>query len=241
VHLLQWPRTDRLGLPGLELADLEKATLVNGADLAAAPAADARGGLELQGLPGLPADASVQVVRLDLRRVPAAWCRQPAAPAAPSPVAVSPVEPTRLCPEDAALEGRGAKGAPLRVGRDPGSGEAFLGGWMVPDQHAWWEIQVSRAGTYEVELVVRPPRAGQGGASLAVVAGADRVTGTVPDRGPPPALQTVALGQVLLPFQAVALGRVRLPAGRSRIALEPEALLWGYLLGEVSAVVLRPG
>jgi len=230
VHLLRWPATDRIRIPGIARTDVAGARLLpDGPALAVAETAD---GVDLVGLPGMPPEPWVNVVRLDLARVPESFIRRPPQPVPGPTVAVGPDAPTELAPEAAELEGYGVKGARLRVRRDESTDAStrasFITGWMVPEHAAHWNVSCKTAVACAVSVRVRPHRAGLDGATFAVLAGDQRLTGRVPPTGDPPA------------FREINLGTLHLAAGTSRITLRPEELLWGYLLADIGPIMLRP-
>jgi hypothetical protein len=79
-----------------------------------------------------------------------------------------------------------------------------IDGWSKPGESAWWDIDVAAAGEYEVTLVYGCDREMAGG-RFQVVIGPAALKGVVrptPDRNL---------------FQPHALGRVRLPRGRTKL------------------------
>ncbi len=218
VHLLDWPSTDRVALPGIPAEDIAGAALPADGTPLEVVAADA--GVEVRGLPAVPPDPSVNVIALDLARVTDA-VRRPSPATQPGPaLPVSPNSPTDLPADAAELRGLGVKGHRLKVRQSDDT--QVITRWFVPEHQACWRLDCAQAGIYEVVVVLR----GQGyeGAVVKVTAGDQELTAAVP-----------ADGAHVLP-----VGRASLPAGESCLVLSPAALEWGYLFPDVEKVVLTP-
>jgi alpha-L-fucosidase len=225
-HLVEWPATDRLAILGVDALDVERVSLMESSEDLSVVATDS--GVEVVGLPASPPDASSNVVRVDLARVPDAVIRRPKEPVAGPVVEVASDSTTSLAPEQAELEGLGVKGARLRVLEDESG--SFISHWMVPEHAAHWNVSCRSAVRCAVTVRARCHEPGLGGAEIAVGVDGDgqRLRATVEDIGDPPE------------WQDLELGEIDLPGGDSRVTLRPHKLLWGYLLAEIGAIELRP-
>ena len=224
VHLFEWPETNRMFLPGFGRADVEFAMLLP--YNAPLKVEEAEGGIELHWLPSLPFDASANVIRIDLRAVPETFERRPPVPDAPQTTAIPPGGAV-FGADDATLEGRGVKGAQLRVLTDEPTGRRYIDHWMVPDHLAHWDLDLASGGRYSVTVSLRASEA-QAGAVVAVRFGEQEVAAEAPATGDPPG------------FVDVHAGVLDLPAGNVRLTVGPHTLKWGYLLCGVEKVALEP-
>jgi len=226
LHLLEWPARNRIPMPNVIAEGVKEATLLcNGASL---EVVETENGAELRGLPTMPPDPLVNVIRVEFFRLPEKFSFRAEEPAvvAPAPIIVSAHFPTHLTPETAQLEGLGVKGAKLRVRRNE-AGKTFISGWMVPDHAAHWDVNVEKKGRYRIAAAVGSPET-HSGAVVKVIAGGAESTFTAP--------ATTSLDTVT----TVEAGTVELPAGPTRITLRPEKLKWGYLSPDIAEVVLTP-
>ncbi len=233
AHLLEWPATDRITVPGVDAADVERVSLMSSSDDLSVVSAVPPGtadladlGAKVVGLPASPPDASSNVVQIDLVRVPSTLVRRPRVPAAGPVSDVAPDAESCLSPDHAELEGLGVKGARLRVQED--GGVRFISHWMVPEHAAHWRIRCPENAQYAVTVAVRCHEPGIDGAVVEVAVGGENVSATVPDTGDPPT------------WHELEFGEIALPAGESRLTLRPSKLKWGYLLCEIGVVTLRP-
>lgn len=225
VHILAWPETDRLLLPGIPVEDVARAALlVDDTPLHVAGTPD---GAEVRGLPAVPPDPSVNVIAVTLKRVRDALRRKSAPEIVGPVVPVSASGTTHLTAEQAGREGRAVKGARLALRPARGDQPAYLTGWMVPEQVAYWNLRCETPGTYAVSVWLRC-RQGHEGAVAKIVVGSQERQAEVPDTGDPPE------------WREVQVGTVSLPAGEVRLALMPHRLKWGYLFADVRGVTLRP-
>ena len=225
LHLLDWPKTNRVRLPEIAPQDIVGATLLSDASqLSVVGTAD---GVELRGLPGIPPDPSVNVVRVSLARLPKLLMPPQPQVISPPTVSVSTSGATTLLPEQAALEGYGVKGSRLRVRKSEKTGTSFITHWMVPDHAAHWDLDSPKQGDYAVSVFLGAPET-HAGAVVKVILGAQELTAVAPLTG---GLDAVA---------EVKLGTLRLPSGRVRLTLRPHELKWGYLMPDIEKVVLSP-
>lgn len=231
LHLLQWPTTDRLVVPGV------RALPSSAHYLAAKSKLNARltsGGLRLEGLPASPADANVVVIHLRFPREPRLLLQKKAAPQ-PTVISLAHKRPTVLSVADAEIAGRGVKGIRLRVQavdtnttHQASRVGACINNWMTPDQSCVWRVESSRRRRYRVRVELRcaPLYAGS---TFRIAGPIDAVEGVVPP--------TPRDGQ---DFQWLDLGILTLPAGQSKLALAPTYMPYGYIFAGVSAVCLTP-
>jgi len=226
LHLLEWPARNRIVLPNVIAEGVKEAALLgSGSELEVVETDE---GAELRGLPIMPPDPLVNVIRVEFFRLPEHFTfgAKEQAVAVPQPVSVSASSPTHLTPETARFEGLGVKGAKLRVRRNE-AGKAFISGWMVPDHAAHWDARVEESGRYRIDVVVAAPET-HAGAVVKLIAGSTELTFTAPETR---SLDTV---------ETVHAGTVELSAGVTRITLQPEKLKWGYLSPDIAEVVLTP-
>jgi alpha-L-fucosidase len=224
LHCLEWPAVNRIPLPTVLPEGVKEAVLMTtGAALEVVETAD---GSELRGLPAIPPDPLINVIRVEFYRAPKLFSAGALKVVDPVVVTVPSYAPTRLLPEKAEFEGLGVKGAKLRVRRNAAGGQ-FISGWMVPDHAAHWNLNVEREGRYSISAIVGAP-ATHAGAVIKVVAGDTEFTFTAPETATLDAVKTVQVG------------KVELPAGHGRITVRPEKLKWGYLSADIAELVLTP-
>jgi alpha-L-fucosidase len=223
LHLLDWPKTNRLSLPEVAPDDIGEARLMgDGSQLSVV---GTNGGVELRGLPLLPPDPSVNVVEMTLVSIPKLLTPSPRQVVERPTIAVSREGATTLRPEDAEFEGFGVKGARLRIRRNEKTGRSFITSWMVPDHAAHWNLGCAEPGRYAVSVFLGAPET-HAGAVLKVALGGQEVTAVAPNTG---SLDAV---------EEVQMGTVRIPRGRSRLTLTPHELKWGYLSPDIEKIVL---
>jgi alpha-L-fucosidase len=97
-----------------------------------------------------------------------------------------------------------------------------IGFWASPRATAEWSIRVDRPGDYEVQLVMAAP----GNSSFSIRVG-DFTLPALPD----------ATGS-FTQFETRSLGRVALPAGTTRLSIEPDPTKWRAI--NVRQVILTP-
>lgn len=222
IHMAEWPEVNRVMLPGP--VEVESASLLPGDTALTLRTVD--DGIEICDLPSMPIDASVNTIRLDLKEVPDHFVRRSKEPIEQSPIAVSSAGVATLPATYATLEGRGVKGAPLRIVTDERTSRQYIDYWMVPEHAAHWQIDVKEAGEYRLTVSVRCPDE-LAGARVAVEASGNTLIFGVPGTGTPPR------------FETVPAGTVRLNEGLQRITVRPEELLWGYLLCGIEQVTVE--
>jgi len=220
LHLLDWPATDRITLPGA--VDVRTATLLpeeSPVDVITTP-----DGIELRNLPALPPDSSVNVIRLDLANVPETWKRHPVEPESKPAVRVRRDGETILNANEAELRGLGVKGARLRIMEH--DGRRYIDYWMVPEHEAVWNVDVESEGVYDVALTVWY-RTITSGCSVAIRTERQSLSVQIPEGGTSDEFRTYRAG-------SLSLNR-----GQTRITVAPDQLKWGYLLVGIEKLALR--
>ena len=225
LHLLRWPTTSRLRLPGVRSMPREARMLEGGRHLAAQMTAK---GLEVTGLPASPADALVKVVRLRFAAEPRLRLRRPPRQAAPT-VVLGKRGVARLTAADATQRGRSVKGGTLKrrpVGGTEG-GEACVTDWAAPEQSVVWKVEAERRCRVRVRAILACP-APYEGSTFTVRAAEQAVDGAVK--------ATKSFDD----FRRHDLGTIALPKGASTVTLKATHLAYGYLFADVKGLELRP-
>jgi arylsulfatase A len=132
--------------------------------------------------------------------------------------------------------------APLHFASGPGFANDWLTGWEDPKAKVWFEIDVARAGDYAIEIAYScPPE--DAGSRLRITAGDAAVEVQVPAAAPVdiPLPHRDAEGHARYRSRAWATlgaGTLALPAGRTRLVLEPVAMPGGQVM-DLKHVALR--
>jgi alpha-L-fucosidase len=225
VHLCRWPASDRLMLPGVRSLPERIHFLGREENLTARLTPK---GLEIPGLPMFPLDPAVNVLALRFAAPPKLELHKPVAQAVPT-VELRLRGATVLPVSQALREGRGPKGALLKLAEvRPARGgpcQAVVG-WMAPEQRLRWRIEASRAGLYDVRIRLGCAAPYQG--STFEVRGKSGVARGVVRATP---------GETELRWQDVEA--LRVPKGRSELALRPLEMPYGYVFAKVAALALR--
>jgi hypothetical protein len=222
LHLVQWPETDVLPLPGVADRPV-RAELMGAKDRLTIRRS--KEGWQARGLPSSPPDGLPRVVKLTFARQPRLRVTRPR-PARPKVVAVDASTGAFAAAESAAFRGRGVKGGLLWVRREEGT-PPCVAGWIAPEQQVVWSLDVKRGGEYEVSLAL----ATEPHVTDAVVrlrAGKQALEAALKPTG--------GLGDI----RRQCLGRLRLAAGRVSLVLWPARLHFGYVFPLIAGVALRP-
>ena len=132
--------------------------------------------------------------------------------------------------------------APLHFASGPGFANDWLTGWEDPKAKVWFEIDAARAGDYAIEIAYScPPE--DAGSRLRITAGDAAVEVQVPAAAPVdiPLPHRDAEGHARYRSRAwatLAAGTLALPAGRTRLVLEPVAMPGGRVM-DLKHVALR--
>lgn len=216
LHLLRWPERNEVTLTGLTARPTSARLLLTDQPLRLERL---DGGVRLRDLPATPPDPAVNVIVLEVgdRRL------VPRPKTAPKPVIEVATQGAALPAEAATLGGFGPKGhLPVYSPADGG----MITRWVSEEQQASWRLHSDRplAVTVSVELACDTFGAGS---TFKVKLGGQTVTGTVPDTG----------GQ--REFRSIELGRVTVPAGSSRLIMQPHRQTIGYQFANVRGIRLE--
>ena len=222
LFFCKWPDTDRLVVPGIRSLPTT-ATLLSSSAAVAAHSTEA--GLELK-LPPIGPDPVLNVVKLKFSAQPDLLAPVPV----PLPQAKLVRLPSRgeavLSVLDAGVAGHTIKGGRLHVDRRSVEPTAAVRNWMNRDQRLVWLVDAPQAGVYAVRIQLSCPEPFQG-STFTLRAGEGRLSGVVP------ATKTFD------DYDWQMLGEIRLPAGTSRLTLQPEKIPYGYLFAHVAGISLR--
>jgi alpha-L-fucosidase len=226
LHLLRWPPTSRLIVPGVR--SLPDAVRLLGSKRAI-HAEQTRRGLKLTGLPALPVEDSVNVIRLRFGAGPRLRLRRAERPCVPT-VALRPKGATRLPAAAARTSGFGVKGCKLRlrtVEEGAAAGSACLTNWWALAQSASWRVRSPGRRRVRVAIELACPRP-YAGSRFVLRCGRDKLTAAV--------RPTASFDD----FRRQDVGVVTLPAGTSTIVLRPTCMPYAYLFADVRALRLTP-
>lgn len=115
-------------------------------------------------------------------------------------------------------------GGALRFDHGPGFAHDWLTGWTDVDSQVWFDIDVQRAGLYEVELVYACPEA-DAGSQIRIHGGQSELKVRVP-AAPAPVIELPHRDKrsrsryVNRKWESLPLGQLTLPAGRQRLLIE---------------------
>ena len=222
LHLIAWPATDRLLIPGIRTLPTRARLLGSRAKLAVRLG---RAGLEIAALPLHPPDPSVSVLHLTFDGLPR--CRaKPRAKDRGQVVRLEPGAPARLPAAASQLRGRMVKGATLRR-RSLADGESAITAWGAPEQTVAWQLESARERTCRVSLELGCPEV-YAGSTFRLKLGSQTLNGVVPG------------GDLWSDFKTIELGRITVPSGKSKLVLQPLELAYGHLFADVKAAVLTP-
>lgn len=105
----------------------------------------------------------------------------------------------------------------------PGWAHDWLTGWTDTRDYAWWEVEVVREGEFDVALRYLCPKSSVGAKILVEAPGAklEAAVSEPTSMEPRPALAVFdEPGYPIMDFGRLAVGRIRLAAGRARIAVK---------------------
>jgi alpha-L-fucosidase len=245
LHLLRWPDSDWLELPGVK--SLPRSVRLLGQDCAlqarkgeegqefkvngqGVPPGKSRGNgnIEVGPLPAIPPTSLPHTLALEFAAEPELLLHQRPEPALRA-LDVSPDAPTELGVELARLDGYAVKGQELKIDQVSVGDESLpminSPQWAL-NQTVTWRIQVAQAGQYQIAMRTR---IGQRtvGSRLAVHVGGQSVSA-----------QTEASTDGL---RTTVLGTVELPAGEHEVVLQAEELYHGHSLGgALRSLLLSP-
>lgn len=243
LHLLRWPDSDWLDLPGLgsyptavrllgqphalEVRKGEEGPEYKVDGNGKAPGRPRGNGyLQVGPLPSIPPTPLPQVIALDFAAPPELRLYQRPEPVVTA-IDLASDAPTELGVECARLDGYAVKGQELTVSGTPPV--IATGSWAL-NQTVTWTIRCAQPGTYRVATLTRIGQS-SAGARLAVRVAGQGVAG----------LTEASAGEAD-GLHATELGTVQLPVGEHTLVLQPETLHHGHSLGgALRSVVLTPG
>ena len=222
LFFCKWPDTDRLVIPGIRSLPTV-ATLLSGSSPVAAHVTSE--GLHLK-LPAIGPDPVLNVLKLKFQSPP-----ELVAPVAvPLPQAKRIALPSRgeavLSVLDAGIAGRAIKGGRVHVDRLGAEPYAAVRNWMNRDQRLIWLVEAHQAGIYKVRIRLACP-APFHGSTFTLCGETDQLAGVV------------EATRSFDDYAWQAVGEIKLPAGTSRLTMQPGDMPYGYLFAHVAEVSLQ--
>jgi alpha-L-fucosidase len=261
VILRRWPKVQHVKVPGV-LSDPASVELLGGAGLTWKRTGD---GLDVDGLPGLPADATAKVIHLRFAREPQ-FVLRPVPVETTHTVAVAPAGATRLPVELARMEGLAVKGwrhavstirppdaafaqkpgdLPFDADQPYEDGPAAVGemrailNWRYSEQSCVWTVRVPKAMRVKVRVCLRCPKI-VAGSAYEISCETKSLTSKV--RGNGPMEKEVRMdwwkGYSYLPFVWEDAGVLDLPQGVHEVTMRPTHIVWGCNFANVAALEL---
>ena len=230
LSLCKWPDTDRILIPGIRTEPESTQLVVDDKDLETRFSED---GVEIVGLPLLPPDSSVNVIRLQFDGVPELTIEEPVIPE-PETIALREHLRTVLPVCKATPEGLGVKGTRLRVTErvSPETGTVLIPGqvvanWSALEQRLVWKIDSPKALGYRVDIWLACPKPYDQSdliveSKMGVTSGKVKSTRSFDD------------------YVWQSAGTVYVPQGKSRLVLRPLRMPYGYIFAHVAAIRLEP-
>jgi hypothetical protein len=265
VYLLlrDWPKLDRLEVPGVRTLPVE-ARVLGGPAVAVSLS---KGILQLDRLPTTPPDANAQVIHLRFDQSPRLSTRQPAPrtttvlPVAAGQPTLLPVTAARLdglaikgwrhCvrkvqPPDAALE-QPAKDLPIEADQPYDQGpqpervlHAILD-WRRLEHSTTWTLETPAMLRVKIRVLIRCAEA-CAGSPFEIRCGDATLTSRVPGvaSANPRVMPDWWKGFFWLPFVWHDCGEVDMPAGRSELAMQPIEIPYGCFFADIAALEIVP-
>lgn len=219
IHLLGWPESNELEIPGIR----NEPTGVRLLDPSLKLRAEALNGkLAISGLPPLPSRHGPSVIALhfdappDLRRAEPPKREVPTIPLLAGGT-------NRLRARDALLTGRGVKGHRLRLRGT--SGDDCISGWRALEQAAVWKVKSGRENRYRVSIEYSCPEP-YAGSTYTLNCRGNQLQGEI--------RPTESFDH----FGTDELGSLTVPRGSSDIVLRPEHMPYAYIFADVRALEL---
>lgn len=263
VILRRWPKAQHLKVPGI-VSDPVFARLLGGPDLTWNRCRD---GLDVDGLPSMPSDATAKVIHLRFAGEPQVVTRSaPVESTHTVPVAMAgrtslPVELARMeglavkgwrhavstiLPPDAAFEQKPSD-LPFDADQPYEDGPAIVGAvrailnWRYCEESVVWTVQVPKAMRVRVRVCLRCPKV-VAGSTYKISCGAKSLTAKV--RGNGPMEREVRMdwwkGYHALPFVWEDAGVLQLPQGAHELSMRPTHIIWGCNFADVAGLELVP-
>lgn len=219
LHLHEWPAGDEVLVRHVSGVPRRAQLLGSGATLVVSVSGD---GLHVTGLPSLPPNAGVAIVRVDFEGPPVVD-QAGLARGRLKVVSLPPGETVRLHPEEATRSGRNGV-TWSRINRFA-NGNVSIGHLIRLDCDIAWHLDAERAGEYDVIAELGTASVQKDAVFTITVAG-QTLRGV-----------TVETGWYDVPSR-LALGHVTLPAGRSELVLELVEMPRNF--SDIHGIVLQP-
>ncbi|MFH0797499.1 MAG: alpha-L-fucosidase [Candidatus Omnitrophota bacterium] len=229
LHLLHWPSENRILIPSIQSLPGKAMLLGSRHSLRVQKTG---GGLEIRNLPPVPANTSVNVIRLCFKKP--ARLTLPFPPGRSRPVTtLNRPGKVRLTAGAACLSGRWVKGSSLEVrqiaAEDAQTGKdknLCISRWYGLEQTADWHLECFQPGKYRVFIILSCPKI-YAGSKFIIEVDSQKIKGVVPD--------TNSFDH----FQRREVGRVTLGKGRLRLRLKPTFMPYGYIFADVARIELE--
>ena len=263
IILRQWPLAEHFNIPGIH-TDPVSARLLGGGLLRIRRIGDM---LDVDGLPASPADNSAKVVQLHFDKVPVLEAPRrsvriehvipvvhvgrtslPVAQALMEGITVKgwQHEVIRLIPPDAAFEQKSGdlpynSDQPFDMSRKAMPQVSAIINWRWEEESTVWYVETDRPVSVRVRACVRCPKI-VAGSSYVVRAAGQKVEAKIQGNGP--LENRVQMdwykGYWRLPFVWEEVGLINLPAGRTRIEMQPTNIIWSCNFADVMGLELIP-
>lgn len=219
IHLMSWPPTDCLKVPGIGTRPEEAHLLGESIRLEVNSSPE---GLEISGLPSLPPSIGPWVVSLNFQKEPSISEKKDK-PEMEKVHVLEPGPPIRLPARDARLLGRGVKGKTLRLRET--EAEQCITFWRALEQRAVWSLNARERMHCQVRVELSCPTT-YSGSRFMIKCGENRLEGVV--RG------TESFDD----FEFQEIGELLIPEGESRLTMRPLNMPYGYLFADVRGIEL---
>jgi alpha-L-fucosidase len=229
LHLLRWPSRDRLLIPGVRSRPIAVQLIGCRKPLEARLTA---AGLEIAGIPALPVEASVNVIRLRFDSPPRLHFAKGTRPTVKT-VRLQQGRLSFLSAAEAQLHGFGVKGTRLRLRTSMLEGGAHrearpcISGWSALEQFATWKVSSPRRQQYRVAIRLSCPEP-YAGSKFAIEVRGSRLLGHV------------RTTRSFDDFDTQPIGTITLPKGTSAVSLKATYLPYGYVFADIQGIELKP-
>jgi alpha-L-fucosidase len=229
LHLHSWPLSDSVFVRNvrgkIKQAVLEGANTVLKVEWQKGTTSGSKGGYQpegllIHGLPATPPGFETPILRLDFQENPVINTK---AKELQVKVKCLPGETVYLLPTAAEMSARG--GVPWQRINRFSNGATTLGHYIRPGCETVWHLEVAKAGDYEVAIDLGTC-SGQAGATFAISAGRQTITGITKDNG-----------WYDTP-ERMAVGRLRIAKGKQQLKLTVVDMPKAF--SDVHALVLQP-
>ncbi len=228
LMLPRWPDADRVTLPALRRKPA-KAFLLTGKKKLSVRTMEK--GVEIGGLPMMPPDAALNVIRLDFPDgTESLTDKQTNLPERLAELKAD--RPMFLAAADAKAKGLGVKGSRIYIA--PGGtlkkgkkAQSFsvANGWLTTEQSLNWNVAAKRAGRYEARILLACARPFHG-STFRIASRQGKIEGIVKPTKPG-----------TLQWQTV--GALQVPHGHSCITLHPLHMPYAYMFAAVAGISLK--